>query len=455
MNLKAIEKYKDYFKNKTYNITTFGCQMNEHDSERISYLLEDLGYTYTDDKENADFILFNTCLVRENAELKLVGQVSSLKKIKEEHTEKIIAVSGCMMQTSTAREMIEKNHREVDIIFGTKNINSLQDLIFKYLETGERVIDVSTDDVKDDFVKYNTKNDFQAYVNIMSGCDNFCAYCIVPQARGREESRRPSHIIEEVEYLVENGYKEINLLGQNVNSYGNKSDFNVTFPELLDRVASIEGLERLRFTTSHPKDLSEELIQVIKKHDNICKYFHLPLQSGSDKVLDDMNRRYTKEDYIRKAKRLQEEIPGIAISTDIIVGFPTETEEDFLETIDVCKKVGFDYAFTFIYSPRPKTKAYKLPTIDPDIVQDRFQRLLDELYPGFYEKNKEYLGKRVKVLLESPSKNNPDVLTGRTETYKLVHVKADKSLIGKIVEVDIKENTSFTITGDLVKKDYI
>lgn len=455
MNLKAIEKYKDYFKNKTYNITTFGCQMNEHDSERISYLLEDLGYTYTDDKENADFILFNTCLVRENAELKLVGQVSSLKKIKEEHPEKIIAVSGCMMQTSTAREMIEKNHREVDIIFGTKNINSLQDLIFKYLETGERVIDVSTDDVKDDFVKYNTKNDFQAYVNIMSGCDNFCAYCIVPQARGREESRRPSHIIEEVEYLVENGYKEINLLGQNVNSYGNKSDFNVTFPELLDRVASIEGLERLRFTTSHPKDLSEELIQVIKKHDNICKYFHLPLQSGSDKVLDDMNRRYTKEDYIRKAKRLQEEIPGIAISTDIIVGFPTETEEDFLETIDVCKKVGFDYAFTFIYSPRPKTKAYKLPTIDPDIVQDRFQRLLDELYPGFYEKNKEYLGKRVKVLLESPSKNNPDVLTGRTETYKLVHVKADKSLIGKIVEVDIKENTSFTITGDLVKKDYI
>src|SRR5699024_2480555 len=266
---------------------------------------------------------------------------------KEEHPEKIIAVSGCMMQTSTAREMIEKNHREVDIIFGTKNINSLQDLIFKYLETGERVIDVSTDDVKDDFVKYNTKNDFQAYVNIMSGCDNFCAYCIVPQARGREESRRPSHIIEEVEYLVENGYKEINLLGQNVNSYGNKSDFNVTFPELLDRVASIEGLERLRFTTSHPKDLSEELIQVIKKHDNICKYFHLPLQSGSDKVLDDMNRRYTKEDYIRKAKRLQEEIPGIAISTDIIVGFPTETEEDFLETIDVCKKVGFDYAFTF------------------------------------------------------------------------------------------------------------
>ncbi|MDD7464378.1 MAG: tRNA (N6-isopentenyl adenosine(37)-C2)-methylthiotransferase MiaB [Anaerococcus sp.] len=453
MNLKAIEKYKDYFKGKTYNVTTFGCQMNEHDSERISYLLEDLGYTHTDQREEADFILFNTCLVRENAELKLVGQVSSLKKLKEEHPEKIIAVSGCMMQTSTAREMIEKNHKEVDIIFGTKNINSLQDLIFKYLETGERVVDVSTDDVKDDFVKYNSKNDFQAYVNIMRGCDNFCAYCIVPQARGREESRRPSHIIEEVEYLVKEGYKEITLLGQNVNSYGNKSDFNVSFSELLDRIASIEGLERLRFTTSHPKDLSEDLVKVMKKHDNICKYFHLPLQSGSDKVLHDMNRRYTKEAYIKKAKMLKEEIPGIALSTDIIVGFPTESEEDFQDTLDVCREVGFDYAFTFIYSPRPKTKAYELKTIDPDIVQDRFQRLLDELYPGFYEKNKEYVGKRVKVLLESPSKNDPEVLTGRTDTYKLVHVKADKSLIGQIVEVDIKENTSFTITGDLVKEN--
>ncbi|MDD7305945.1 MAG: tRNA (N6-isopentenyl adenosine(37)-C2)-methylthiotransferase MiaB [Peptoniphilaceae bacterium] len=451
MNLKALEKYKDYFKGKTYNVTTFGCQMNEHDSERISYLLEDLGYKHTDIREEADFILFNTCLVRENAELKLVGQISSLKKIKQAHPEKIIAVSGCMMQTSTAREMIEKNHKEVDIIFGTKNINSLQNLIFKYLETGERVVDVSTDLVKDDFVKYNSKNNFQAYVNIMRGCDNFCSYCIVPQARGREESRRPSNIIEEVEYLVANGYKEITLLGQNVNSYGNKSDFNVTFPQLLDKIASIDGLERLRFTTSHPKDLSKDLIKVMKNHDNICKYFHLPLQSGSDKVLKDMNRRYTQKDYIEKVKMLREEIPEIAISTDIIVGFPTETEEDFLETLNVCRKVGFDYAFTFIYSPRPKTKAYKLATIDKDIVQDRFQRLLDELYPTFYEKNKAYIGTRHKVLLESVSKNDPDVLTGRTDTNKLVHVKASKSLVGKIVEVDIKENTSFTITGDLVK----
>lgn len=444
-----LEKYKDYFKGKTYNITTFGCQMNEHDSERISFILEDLGYTYEEDRKKADFILFNTCLVRENAELKLYGQVSSLKKLKEAHPEKIIAVSGCMMQTEVARQVIIDKHREVDIIFGTKNINSLADLIFRYLETGERVVDISTDNVKDDFVKYNTPNNFQAYVNIMTGCDNFCSYCIVPESRGREESRRPSSIIEEVEYLVGQGYKEVTLLGQNVNSYGNKADFDQTFPELLERVAQIPNLKRLRFTTSHPKDLSDDLIEVIKRNNNICKYFHLPLQSGSDKVLKDMNRKYTQEKYLERVSKLREEIPEIAISTDIIVGYPTETEEDFEKTLDVCIKVGYDTAFTFKYSPRPKTRAAKLKPIDDDIVQDRFDRLLDVLYPIFYEKNKTYIGKTVEVLLESESKNNPEVLTGRTDDYKLVHVKANKDMIGEIVKVKITDNTSFTISGEL------
>lgn len=444
-----LEKYKDYFKGKTYNITTFGCQMNEHDSERISFILEDLGYTYEEDRKKADFILFNTCLVRENAELKLYGQVSSLKKLKEAHPEKIIAVSGCMMQTEVARQVIIDKHREVDIIFGTKNINSLADLIFRYLETGERVVDISTDNVKDDFVKYNTPNHFQAYVNIMTGCDNFCSYCIVPESRGREESRRPSSIIEEVEYLVGQGYKEVTLLGQNVNSYGNKADFDQTFPELLERVAQIPNLKRLRFTTSHPKDLSDDLIKVIKRNDNICKYFHLPLQSGSDKLLKDMNRKYTQEKYLERVSKLREEIPEIAISTDIIVGYPTETEEDFEKTLDVCRKVGYDTAFTFKYSPRPKTRAAKLKPIDDDIVQDRFDRLLDVLYPIFYEKNKTYIGKTVEVLLESESKNNPEVLTGRTDDYKLVHVKANKDMIGEILKVKITDNTSFTISGEL------
>ena len=449
MELK--EKYLEYFKGKKYNITTFGCQMNEHDSERISYILEDLGYTYTSDRNSADFILFNTCLVRENAELKLYGQVSSLKKLKKEHPEKIIAVSGCMMQTSTAREVIVNKHKEVDIVFGTKNINSLADLIYRYLETGQRVIDISTDYGKDDFEKYNSTNNFQAYVNIMRGCDNFCSYCIVPQSRGREESRRPYSIIEEIEYLVDQGYKEFTLLGQNVNSYGNKTNYGFTFPELLNRVAKIKGVERLRFTSSHPKDLSDELIYVMRDNDNICNFFHLPMQSGSNKVLEKMNRKYTIEKYIERANKLKEEIPGIALSTDIIVGFPTETEEDFQKTLEACKIVQFDSAFTFKYSPRPKTLAAKLPIIDDEIVQDRFQRLLDELYPIFYQKNKEYIGRTVKVLIESESKNNSEIMTGRTDTFKLCHVKASKDLIGKFVDVKIRDNTSFTISGDLIK----
>lgn len=444
------EKYKDYFKDKKYNITTFGCQMNEHDSERISYLLEDLGYSYTSDRNSADFIIFNTCLVRENAELKLYGQVSSLKKLKKENPEKIIAVCGCMMQTSTAREVIIDKHDEVDIIFGTKNINSLKDLIYRYLETGQRVIDTSTDQVSDDFDMYNSTNDFQAYVNIMRGCDNYCSYCIVPEARGREESRRPYTIIEEIEYLAKKGYKEFTLLGQNVNSYGNKANYDFTFPELLARVAKIPGVERIRFTSSHPKDLSDELIEVIRDNDNVCNYFHLPMQSGSNAVLEKMNRKYTIEKYLDRAFKLKEEIPGIALSTDIIVGFPTETEEDFQKTIEASKLVGFDSAYTFKYSPRPKTVAAKYPVIPDDIVQDRFQRLLDELYPIFNQKNKEYIGRIVDVLIESESKNDPEVLTGRTDTFKLVHVKAPKELIGKIVKVKITDHTSFTISGKLV-----
>ncbi|MDO4661783.1 MAG: tRNA (N6-isopentenyl adenosine(37)-C2)-methylthiotransferase MiaB [Tissierellia bacterium] len=445
-----MEYNKEYFKGKTYNITTFGCQMNEHDSERISYLLEEMGYTKTSDRDSADFILFNTCLVRENAELRLFGQVGSLKQLKRKHPDKILSVSGCMMQTTKARHIIEEKYPEVDIVFGTKNIDLLPELIRRHLEKNERVIDISTMYPKEDFVEYNNSNNFQAYVNIMRGCNNFCSYCIVPYSRGREESRRPYAIIEEVENLVNNGYKEITLLGQNVNSYGNTTDFSATFPQLLDRIAKIDGLSRLRFTTSHPKDLSDELIEVMKNNDNICNYFHLPLQSGSDKVLKDMNRHYDRQKYMEKVAKLRKAIPNIAISTDIIVGYPTETEEDFKETLDLCDKVKFDSAYTFIYSKRPGTKAAKLETIDKDIIQDRFDRLLDHLYPVFFEKNKEYVGKTVKVLFESVSKNNDEFLSGRTDTFKLVHAKADESLIGKIVDVKITGNTSFTLEGELV-----
>ncbi|MCI5840047.1 MAG: tRNA (N6-isopentenyl adenosine(37)-C2)-methylthiotransferase MiaB [Peptoniphilaceae bacterium] len=447
---KIFEKYNDFFKGKKYNITTFGCQMNEHDSERISFLLEKLGYTKTDDRSKADFILFNTCLVRENAELKLYGQIGSLKKIKQEHPDKIISVSGCMMQTTDARKIIEEKYKNVDIVFGTKNINKLPKLILEYLETGKRVFDVSTEYELNDFVEYNNKNNFQAYVNIMRGCDNFCSYCIVPYARGREESRRPSDIIEECNSLVERGFKEITLLGQNVNSYGNKSKFNASFPELLDKIANINGLERLRFISSHPKDLTKDLIDVMKKNNNICKSFHLPLQSGSDKVLNEMNRHYTSEKYLELVKMLRNSMPDISITTDIIVGYPTETEEDFLQTLEICKKVEFDSAFTFEYSPRPGTRASKLKSLEKEIVQDRFERLLNVLYPIFNKKNKEYLGKTVQVLLEEKSKNDSEMLSGRTDTNKLVHVKAPISKIGEIVNVKIKKHTSFTLEGDMV-----
>lgn len=326
----------------------------------------------------------------------------------------------------------------------------MPELIYRHLENNERVIDISTKYYDEDFVEYKSANDFQAYVNIMRGCNNFCSYCIVPYSRGREESRRPSAIIEEVENLVNKGVKEVTLLGQNVNSYGNNSDFNVSFAQLLDRISKIKGLQRLRFTTSHPKDLSDELIEVIKNNDNICNYFHLPLQSGSDKVLKDMNRKYDSKRYLERVEKLRKEIPGIAISTDIIVGYPTETEEDFKDTLELCKKVEYDSAYTFIYSPRPQTKASKLEPIEDSIVQERFQRLLDTLYPIFNERNKEYVGKTVKVLLESKSKNDDTMLSGRTDTFKLVHVKADESLIGNIVDVKIIDHTSFTLTGELI-----
>lgn len=444
-----LNDLKNFFKDKTYNITTFGCQMNEHDSERISYILEDLGYTYTSNRQEADFILFNTCLVRENAELKLYGQIGSLKHLKKQFPNKIISVCGCMMQTKTARKVIEDKYPEVDIVFGTKNINALYSLIHRYIQTNQRVIDVSAMDLEDDYVEYNNKNNFQAYVNIMRGCNNFCSFCIVPHSRGREESRRPSSIIEEVESLVNKGYKEINLLGQNVNSYGNNSTFNMNFPQLLDAIANIPNLKRIRFTTSHPKDLSDDLIKVMAKYDNICNYFHLPLQSGSNKVLKDMNRHYTIEKYLDKVKKLRNAIPNISLSTDLIVGYPTETENDFKQTIEVCKEVEFDSAYTFIYSKRPGTKSYNLKEIDREIIKDRFDRLLNIMYPIFYKKNQEYIGKTCKVLIENISKNNDKVVSGRTEEFRLVNVKGSKELIGKIVDVKINKNTSFTLEGEL------
>lgn len=431
-----------------YKIFTYGCQANEHDSERIAYILEKLGYTATDDEKEADFIAYNTCLIRENAELKVYGHLGAIKKLKREKPEMILAVCGCMMQTGPARDVIKEKYSHVDIIFGTGNIDKLPELISLHKTTNQIVVDVdSYIDLDNGYIR---AHDFTAYVNIMTGCDNFCTYCIVPYARGREKSRPINEIVQEVKNLANRGYKEITLLGQNVNSYG--KDLGHTFPELLYALdAEVKNLDILRFMTSHPKDLSDELIEAMSKIDMIAKHFHLPLQSGSTKVLKEMNRKYSSDDYKLLVRKLRDKMPDICLTTDIIVGFAGESEQDHLDTIELCKEVEFDSAFTFIYSPRPGTPAAnREDQIPEEIKSRRFQELLDAIYPIFNKKNKAELGKTHKVIVESVSKNNDEMLSGRTFSNKLIHFKGNKELIGEVVNVKVTSHTSFTLEGEII-----
>lgn len=430
-----------------YKIFTYGCQANEHDSERIAYILEDLGYQPTDDENEADFIAYNTCLIRENAELKVYGHLGAIKKLKKEKPDMILAVCGCMMSTGEARNVIKEKYKHVDIIFGTRNIDKLPELISLHKTTNSMIVDI--EEYKDEEHAYVRQSDFSAYVSIMNGCNNFCTYCIVPYARGRESSRPLKEIVQEVKNLAKRGYKEVTLLGQNVNSYG--KDIGHTFPELLYAIdKEVNNLEILRFMTSHPKDLSDELIKAMGEIDMLAKHFHLPLQSGSDKVLKEMNRKYDSKTYLELVDKLRAEVPDISITTDIIVGFPGETEEDHQATIELCKKARFDSAFTFIYSPREGTPAAKREDqIPKDVHSRRFQELLDVIYPIFNEKNKAEIGKIHKVIVESTSKNNENMLSGRTFSNKLIHFKGDKSLIGQVVKVKITNHTSFTLEGEI------
>lgn len=437
--------------NKKYTIITYGCQMNHHDSERIAYLLESLGYSPEKDLEKSDFIIYNTCLVRENAELKVYGQLGSLKALKKQKPNIIIAVCGCMMQTGNARETIISKYKHVDIIFGTKNISRLPSLIARHRSTGEVVVDIEEADIIDDDTPINRNHPFIAYVNIMTGCNNYCTFCIVPYARGKEISRTPDNIIREIKDLAKRGYKEIILLGQNVNSYGKTLRPKVTFPELLKMVNDIDGIERIRFLTSHPKDCSDELIDAIANLDKVCENIHLPFQSGSNKVLKNMHRVYTREHYLNTIRKLKEKIPNITLSTDIIVGFPGETEEDFKETLSLVKEVEYDQGFTFLYSIRKGTKAAEMKDQIPhEVKQERFQRLIDSMYEIFYKKNKADVGKVLEVLVEGTSKNNPEVLTGRTRGYKLVHFVGGKRNIGHLVNVRITGNNSFALEGEII-----
>lgn len=453
IELKNINEqfYELNNRRKAYYILTYGCQMNEHDSEKISGMLTSIGYEESSDEKSADLVIFNTCLIRENAELKVFGKLGEIKGLKKHRPDMKVAVCGCMMQKEEIRNKLLKKFSFVDIIFGTNTIHELPVLIYNAEINKNKSIDIidNTDLIYENMPKLR-KYKYKALVNITYGCDNFCTYCVVPYVRGREKSREPEDIINEVKKLAEEGCKEITLLGQNVNSYGKNLEHSITFAQLLSELNKIEGIDRIRFMTSHPKDLTYDLINVIKKSPKICNHIHLPVQAGSNNVLKRMNRKYTKEHYLELVRKIKYEIPDIALTTDIIVGFPGETEEDFQETLDVVREAEYDSAFTFLYSVREGTKAALMDNqIPDDIKHDRFDRLLKVLYPIGLEKNLKCIGKEYPVLVESVSKTSNSYLTGRNEHFRLVHFKGNKELIGKIVNVKITGAKTFFLEGTL------
>lgn len=451
-----IEKVKEITAEKaalegrqpTYEVRVFGCQMNEHDAEKLTGMLEEMGYTRASDGELADVIVFETCCVRENAEEKIYGHLGLLKP-NIEANKSILAITGCMMQQPHVVERIRKTYRHVAIVFGTHNLHTFPELLYKYLTRRERVIDVwdATNQVVEG-TPVSRAEKMKAWVNIMLGCNNFCSYCIVPYVRGRERSRKKEDIVEEVRRLAAEGFQEIALLGQNVNSYGNDLGLKDAFADLLYALNEIEGIERIRFMTSHPKDLSDSLIGAMKELPKLCEHLHLPFQSGSNRILQEMNRKYTKEYYLDLIDRVRAAVPDIAFTTDIIVGFPGETEEDFQHTLDVVRRVRFDQAFTFLYSKRTGTKAAEMENQVPDDVKkERFQRLIDLQTAISTELNQPYEGRTVEVLAEGISRQNDAMYTGRTRKNKLVNFSCDGDPTGKLVRVKIVRARPFWLEG--------
>ena len=438
---------------KTMCTQTFGCQMNAHDSEKILGMLEEMGYVEAEDEKSADFIIYNTCCVRENAENKVYGNLGFLKHQKELNPHMKIALCGCMMQQSTVIETIRQKYKHVDIVFGTFNIYAMAKLIYNRITSGSQVIDIweKTKDIVEE-LPTERKFPFKSGVNIMYGCNNFCTYCIVPYVRGREISREPKDIIMEIERLVKDGVKEVMLLGQNVDSYGKTLDNPVSFAQLLREIDKIEGLERIRFMTPHPKDIEEETLEVIRDSKKICNHIHFPLQSGSSRLLKLMNRKYTKEHYLEQVEMIRRILPDVSITTDIIVGFPGETEEDFEDTIDVVKKAKFDSAYTFIYSKRTGTPAARMENQVPeDVVKDRFNRLLATVNEVSHEHIRRYEGMDMKVLVEGKDDHEEGFVTGRMTNNILVHFAGDESLIGQIVTVHLDECKGFYYMGRLIE----
>ncbi|MBI6050177.1 tRNA (N6-isopentenyl adenosine(37)-C2)-methylthiotransferase MiaB [Clostridium perfringens] len=438
---------------KLFCISTYGCQMNEEDSEKLSGMLKSQGYERTENKEEASIIIFNTCCVRENAENKVFGNLGQLKQLKKKNPNLVIAICGCMMQQVGMADKVLKTFPYVDIIFGTHNAHKFPEYLHRVLQEGVQVKEIlNKEEGIVEGLPIDRKSDVKAFVTIMYGCNNFCTYCIVPYVRGRERSRKSEDIIKEIEELVSQGYKEITLLGQNVNSYGKGLEEDIDFAGLLRKVNEVNGLERVRFMTSHPKDLSDDVIMAIKECDKLCEQVHLPVQSGSSRILKEMNRHYDREYYLDLVKKIKSEIPDVTLTTDIIIGFPGETEEDFLDTLSLCEEVGYDSAFTFIYSRRNHTPADKMENqIPDDIKHDRFNRLVEAINKKVVIKNKEYEGKVVEVLVEGPSKNDETKLTGRTRNGKLVNFAGDEKLVGELVNLKIVRAQPFSLIGEIVE----
>lgn len=473
---KALERAQEYMekiskvnlgKNLKYYILTMGCQLNENDSEKLCGMLEKMNYSKTDDVSEANIILFNTCCVRENAEERLFGKLGEVKRYKEENNA-IIAIGGCMMQEDHIVEKIKKSYKYTDIIFGTHTLHKFPEDLFKAInESAVRdILDIDGEIIEGLPIKREDK--FKASVTIMNGCNNFCTYCIVPYVRGREISRKPQDIINEIEELAKNGYKEITLLGQNVNSYlvsqkqrGQNVDYNIainneemivnSFASLLRAINKIEGIERIRFISPHPKDFTDDVILAIKDCEKICKIIHLPLQSGSTQILKKMNRRYSKEQYLELVDKMKRNIPNVVFSTDIIVGFSGETERDFEETLDVVEKVNFEQVFMFIYSKRVGTPAEKMENQIPEEIKHiRFEKLKQLVESQIKVNNEKYIGSIQNVLVEGESKNNEKMMTGRTETNKVVNFEsADKSLIGKVIKIKIISEHMWYLKGKI------
>ncbi|MCD8323858.1 MAG: tRNA (N6-isopentenyl adenosine(37)-C2)-methylthiotransferase MiaB [Clostridiales bacterium] len=436
----------------TFCVQTFGCQMNARDSEKLCGILRAIGYAEQESEEGADFVLYNTCTVRENANNKVYGRLGYLHGYKKKNPHMLIALCGCMMQEEKVVAKIRKSYPFVDLVFGTHNIFKFAELFVQTCEQSSMVVDIweGTTQIVEQLPN-ERKYPFKSGVNIMFGCNNFCSYCIVPHVRGRERSRRPEEIMDEIRRFVDDGVIEVMLLGQNVNSYGKNLETPVSFAELLSEIDQIEGLERIRFMTSHPKDLSDELIEVMAKSKKICRHLHLPLQSGSSRLLKIMNRHYTKEHYLELVDKIRAAMPDIALTTDIIVGFPGETEEDFEETMDVVRRVQYDSAFTFIYSKRTGTPAASMEDQVPeDVVKRRFDRLLKEVQTIAAKKADALTGQTMEVLVESINHQDPALVTGRLSNNSVVHLPGDESLIGKIVKVRLDECKGFYYYGSLV-----